>query len=536
MLTIKNNKMKRILLVLLAVVLVNTVSMGQGIYFDKSYESALAKAKKWERGVFIDVMTSWCGPCKQMEKNVFPQIKVGQYFNNNYVSLKIDADKGEGPMIAKKYGVNSYPTLIFLDKNGNFVHKVTGGLSAERLIHEAKQSSSPEAKKLRVLTEKYKSGDMDDSEILDYLKLLKQVELDCSTVFGEYFKGLSNKEKRSLNTFTLMRKYITRYDEYPFGYLINNYKKYRKIVDRDELDQYMYSKLTFATYVNEREGKSNALMYKKLEEAKIPVSAYVKENYALVKMVKDPSKRNEFIERGKQLFKNCKHAYSVLLNEAVKEAISDKKLEAFCKQSLLDFAKLNKTRAAHSCTSLAYLFILNARDNASALKYYELAVKIDPNVVEGGYVKSNMDYCKKSLGLVKCDNYGETAPAFTLMGVDGESVSLNDYKGKLILIDFWASWCGPCIGEIKYLKEAYAKHKNDNIEFISISTDKDKTNWKKAINKHGMSWLQLLDDDKTSKDYKVRGIPRIMLIGKDGKIVADELRGEAIEREIKKVL
>lgn len=526
--------MKRVIL-LSIFVLSNLIVFSQGIHFEKSYESALAKAKKWERGVFIDVMTSWCGPCKVMEKNVFTDSKAAGYFNRKFVNLKIDAEKGEGPEIAKKYGVTSYPTLIFLDSKGNFVHKVTGGLSTERLIHEAKQSTSPEAKKLRTLTEKYKSGGMNDSETLDYLKLLKQVELDYSTVFGEYFKGLSDKEKRSLNTFTLMRKYISRHDDYAFEYLIDNYKKYRKLNDKDELDKYMYSKLTFATYRNERENKSNGLMYKKLEEAKIPILPYVKENYTLVKMLKDPSKRAEFIERGKQLFKNCKNAYSILLNEAVKAAITDKKLEAFCKESLLDFAKIDNVRAAHSCTSLAYIFILNARDNASALKYYELALSFYPGIIDKAYVKSNIDYCKKSLGLVKCENYGQIAPEFTLKDSNGKSVSLSDFKGKYVLLDFWASWCGPCKGELPYLHKVNKKFKD--VAIVSISIDKDVEAWKKAIKKDDMSWDQLIvNDSDIKKKYEIRGVPRIMLIGKDGKILADELRGESIEREIKKVL
>lgn len=526
--------MKRIILTL-SIILVYLCTFAQGIHFEKSYESALAKAKKWERGVFIDVMTSWCGPCKQMEKNVFTDNEVANYFNRNYVSLKIDAEKGEGPMIAKKYGVKSYPTLIFLDKDGNFVHKVTGGLNANRLIHEAKQSTSPEAKKLRTLAEKYKSGDMNESEILDYLKLLKQVELDYSTVFSEYFKGLSEKEKQSLDTYNLMNKYISRHDDFPFEYLVNHYKKYRKIVDETQLIRYMYHNLTFATYTNERENKSNALMYQKLKDAKIPFLPYVKENYTLVKMLKDETKHPEIIKRAKVMFKECPQSYSVFLNEAVKQAVGSQLMEDFCVESINNFAKINKEGAGRSCNSFAYLFLLNGRDAEKALKYYKLSKSIYPEGITG-YAKSNMEYCQRSLGLIKCENYGETAPLFTLNDIDGKEISLDKLKGKYVLIDFWASWCGPCIGEIKYLKEAYQKYGKKNVVFLSISVDKDETAWKTAVEKHNLTWHQLRDTEKVADDYKVSGIPRILLINKEGKIIGDNLREGAMERELKKVL
>lgn len=130
---------------------------------------------------------------------------------------------------------------------------------------------------------------------------------------------------------------------------------------------------------------------------------------------------------------------------------------------------------------------------------------------------------------------GQPAPLFTAPTPDGEEIGPETFRGKLLLIDFWASWCGPCRGEIPNLKETYEKFKDKGVEFLSVSIDKSEEAWKKALAEEGTPWPQVLAPNAGAEvmdKYQFSGIPFILLLDQEGKIVAKHLRGEAIGRTI----
>jgi thioredoxin 1 len=113
---------------------------GAGIQFKETSWAEVAKqAAKEKKLIFMDIYTTWCGPCKALKKNVFPDKAVGDYFNANFVSIAVDAEKGEGVQIAEKYGVPGYPTLLILDKDGKEIGRTIGYVSPEDLLKFAKQ-------------------------------------------------------------------------------------------------------------------------------------------------------------------------------------------------------------------------------------------------------------------------------------------------------------------------------------------------------------------------------------------------------------
>jgi thiol:disulfide interchange protein len=115
----------------------------EGIQFKKiSFEQALKEAKVSNKLIFMDAYAEWCGPCKYMAANVFTDAEVGKLFNDEFINLKIDMEKGEGPALAAKFQVRAYPTLFFIDGDGNVVKKVLGAQPADKLIaigNEAKK-------------------------------------------------------------------------------------------------------------------------------------------------------------------------------------------------------------------------------------------------------------------------------------------------------------------------------------------------------------------------------------------------------------
>ncbi|HLP54511.1 MAG TPA: thioredoxin family protein [Fluviicola sp.] len=110
-----------------------------GIKFDKlSMAKALKQAKETEKLIFVDVHTSWCGPCKEMARTTFQSDEVGKVFNKKFINLKIDAETdADGPDLAKKYSVTAYPTLLFINGEGKLVKRLVGKQSEEKLLSVA---------------------------------------------------------------------------------------------------------------------------------------------------------------------------------------------------------------------------------------------------------------------------------------------------------------------------------------------------------------------------------------------------------------
>ncbi len=137
-------------------------------------------------------------------------------------------------------------------------------------------------------------------------------------------------------------------------------------------------------------------------------------------------------------------------------------------------------------------------------------------------------------------NVGQFAPEISLPSPDGKEIALSSLKGKLVLIDFWASWCGPCRKEMPNVIKIYSKFKNKGFEIYGVSLDQDKEKWMEAITKDGINWPQVSDlkywDNVAARIYNVQGIPYTVLIDKDGKIIAKNLRGQELEKKIAEVL
>jgi peroxiredoxin len=147
---------------------------------------------------------------------------------------------------------------------------------------------------------------------------------------------------------------------------------------------------------------------------------------------------------------------------------------------------------------------------------------------------------KKEIEQVKAFTKGSVAPDFTQKSPEGEDVSLSDFRGKVVLIDFWASWCGPCRRENPNVVKLYEEYKDQGFEILGVSLDRKKGRWLKAIEADGLVWPHVSDlkgwQNEVAQLYGVGSIPHTVLLDREGKIVAQKLRGPALERKVAELI
>jgi thiol-disulfide isomerase/thioredoxin len=134
---------------------------------------------------------------------------------------------------------------------------------------------------------------------------------------------------------------------------------------------------------------------------------------------------------------------------------------------------------------------------------------------------------------------GSIAPEISLADSTGKIIKLSTLRGKVVLIDFWASWCGPCRKDNPHNVELYKKYNSKGFEIYGVSLDRDREKWLEAIKKDGLTWTHVSDlqywKSEGAKTYGINAIPATVLLDRDGKIIAKKLRGPSLDEKLKEI-
>lgn len=212
------------------------LAQSSGISFEKTkWNRVLEKAKKEKKMIFLDCYTSWCGPCKWMEKNVYNNDAVADFYNANFICMKMDMEKDEGFSLAKKYNINAYPSLLYLTATGEVLHRFCGAAKVKDFIKIGQDALNPQ-KQLATYTNLY-NCDITDSRIAYlYFELLEKACLMSKDTVNKYFAAQKADNLTSPDNWKLIYRYATDYASKPFQYLESNKTVFSKLYNKDSVE------------------------------------------------------------------------------------------------------------------------------------------------------------------------------------------------------------------------------------------------------------------------------------------------------------
>lgn len=247
---------------------------------------------------------------------------------------------------------------------------------------------------------------------------------------------------------------------------------------------------------------------------------------------------------------NAKAELQELVGKIQAKLKQDKKTEKELSEELKEFdallarhkgEKTDEVAEIHLMKAMLYLEIFD--DTEKGLQLVKQLKSDFPETAPGKQADQIVASIQKQAEVKKIQRsltVGAKFPDFDEKDLAGKPLSVANYKGKVVLIDFWATWCGPCVRELPSVLKTYEKHHAKGFEIIGISLDKDEKTLTSFIKKQDMPWPQYFDGlgwaNKLAQKYGVSSIPATYLVDGEGKILAKDLRGDALEAEVAKNL
>lgn len=213
-------------------------------FFEGSWEEALAQAKSQDKLIFMDAYTTWCGPCKWMSKEIFTDEKVGDFYNENFINVKMDMEKGEGIELAKLYEVRAYPTLLFIDGDGNIQHKGLGARDVEKFVSLGTVAADPEAR-YGTLKQKFEAGNREEELVRNYINVLGSVGEDNAAIMTDYLKTQDSWRSKE-NTELIFNNSGYELSSYLMQDVVTNREHYAEILGAKKVDDKLESAIAMS--------------------------------------------------------------------------------------------------------------------------------------------------------------------------------------------------------------------------------------------------------------------------------------------------
>lgn len=504
----KNDLKKTIALVCL--LLTTVISTAQTNFRSLSFEQALDAAKKENKLVFIDFYTTWCGPCKQMARNVFPQTKVGDFVNPRLVAIKLDAEK-EGKDYAKLFNVRAYPTYVICTPEKKLVNSFSGSMSAEDFIAKLTQALDPELEKSKVIAS-FKSGDRRAKVVQAYTDMIMATANRANaalkydtimSIINTYVESLSSADRMKPENYFIYRNYSRDLKGKAFTFLADNLSGFPK-EDQKELTAIVKDDINYTCM---------QYMMNRMDEPTMSIAR----KYISALSLADETSQGRFFR-----FMQEYDASTAERLMATSEKSFDYITDTLTLQSFWFNFSTHFNGKDQSVRNQAADYLEKQIPRIPAMKgldFSEIVEQLRKPWVDPKALEAKINANEKNT------QEGNVAPAFMLKDLDGKTFDSSKLKGKYYVLDFWATWCKPCMMAMPHVKEMNDKYKDTGkLVVIGINCDKNADKVKSVVAKNNMDWLQLLSKNKeTDYDladvYGIKYLPTLIIVSPEGKIV-----------------
>ena len=342
--------MKRIIITtLFFLALISTFAQNRSIKFiDNSIDKAIEKAQKTDKLIFVDAYTTWCGPCKWMAANMFTNDTVADFYNENFINLKLNMEKGDGKEFAKTHTIRFYPTLLFINEKGELVHKKVGTMRAPSDYVDLGKNANNPKENLLGMNQRFTGGEKSQEFMEKYLSVLKSAYEPTEEILNVYYAGLSEDQFLNPETFDIVTSYNKSVDSKAITFILGH---------RDEVKSAFPEQVDKLLYINYQAWVMEQVSGKQVDR-------------------KEMEKRMIAVKK-----LNIPGWQKIILTTDLKELQKEKRMEEFCEIAAADVGEYFADNHG-ALNNFAWILFENT-DNKEylleAIKWTEIVIAKSPN-------------------------------------------------------------------------------------------------------------------------------------------------------------
>lgn len=215
------------------------IALSAQIKFESSWEEALSKSRMTGKLIFLDAYAEWCEPCKEMEEYTFTDLEVANYYNSKFINVHLDMEDYPGVELAEDYSVGVFPSFLFINGNGEVVHRGCGAMDASQFLNLGEDALT-DSMTLKSLETRFDNGDRGADFMIDYLELLEDACLDAERFAADYLKNIELSKLTEETPWEVFAAYQWDIFSREFQYLLNNRATFETSIGQREVNAKLY--------------------------------------------------------------------------------------------------------------------------------------------------------------------------------------------------------------------------------------------------------------------------------------------------------